>query len=95
MSDYLYAANTRLMSNEEEGALENAAMQLPYTHVMEELAAHEIMGLVERTIDSMADATNFYSSLKERLFSQRNCRTTSNKRKCCERALQSGHVLGP
>jgi RNA polymerase sigma factor (sigma-70 family) len=57
MSDYLYAANTRLMSNEEEGALENAAMQLPYTHVMEELAAHEIMGLVERTIDSMPQLT--------------------------------------
>jgi RNA polymerase sigma factor (sigma-70 family) len=53
MSDYLYAANTRLMSNKEEDALETAAKQLPYTHVMEELATHEIMGLVEKTIDSM------------------------------------------
>jgi len=57
MSDYLYAANTRLMSNEEEDALENAAKQLPYSHVMEELATHEIMGLVEKTIDSMPQLT--------------------------------------
>lgn len=57
MSDYLYAANTRLMSNEEEDALENAAKQLPYTHIMEELAAHEIMQLVDKTIEIMPDLT--------------------------------------
>lgn len=57
MSDYLYATNTRLMSNEEEDALENASKQLPYTHIMEELATHEIMELVDKTVDSMPNLT--------------------------------------
>ena len=88
MSDYLYAANTRLMSNEEEGVLENAAMQLPYTHVMEELAAHEIMGLVEKTIESMPKLTqqifinrwnNGYSA-KETAEQLRISESTANER---------------
>lgn len=45
------------MSNEEEDALENASKQLPYTHVMEELATHEIMNLIDKTIESMSDLT--------------------------------------
>jgi len=57
MSDYLYAANTRLMSSEDMDALENVASKLPYTHVMEELATHEIMGLVEKAVDSMPQLT--------------------------------------
>ena len=57
MSDYLLTANTLLMSNEEEDALENAAKQLPYTHIMEKLATHEIMELVNKTIETMPDLT--------------------------------------
>ena len=88
MSDYLYAANTRLMSNEEEDALENAAKQLPYSHVMEELATHEIMGLVEKTIDSMPQLTqqifinrwnNGYST-KETAEQLRISESTANER---------------
>jgi len=88
MSDYLYAANTRLLSNQEEDALESAAKQLPYTHVIEELATHEIMGLVKRTIDSMPQLTqqifinrwnNGYST-KETAEQLRISESTANER---------------
>jgi len=88
MSDYLYAANTRLMSNEEDDALEKAAKQFPYTHVIEELATHEIMGLVEKTIESMPKLTqqifinrwnNGYSA-KETAEQLRISESTANER---------------
>jgi RNA polymerase sigma factor (sigma-70 family) len=88
MSDYLYAANTRLLSNEEKDTLENVAKQLPYTHVMEELTTHEIMGLIEKTVDSMPQLTqqifinrwkNGYSA-KETAEQLRISESTTNER---------------
>lgn len=57
MSDYLYAASTKLLSNHEENALEEAAKELSYSHVLEDMAIKEIMELIETTIQRMPELT--------------------------------------